>query len=310
MRGERFDDVSLVVRESGERTSEACCRLLADMFGGPVHRVSGRPFSMTLRRSLACGARLDRPWTLCVDADVLVLPGMKTLVAEARALPDRTFVAQALVVDKLLPVRRPAGNHLYRTKHIDAALSLIPDDDVLRPESDMILRMRERGFGFHQSRTVVGLHDFEQSSADLFAKAYLHGHKHRSFKDELLLIWGTLAATDPDYEVALAAWQKAEADQASPRVCRDFTDSLMQNPELTLASKPELAPLAMEQVEAMLASSAASDSRIEPWRTRLQSRIDAVVFPDPPSRAPSLARAMRHWRAYWQRARSMIGFKS
>ena len=296
MASERFDDVGVVVRESGERTAEACCGLLAELLGASVHRVSARPFSATLRKSLELGTRLGRPWTLCVDADVLVLPALAEFVAGARALPRDIFAVQALVIDKLLPIRRPAGNHLYRTEHLNRALSQIPSEDVLRPESEMILRMRDLGYGFHQSRLVVGLHDFEQGYDDLFAKAYLHGHKHRSLKDHFLPIWTTLADEDADYAVALAAWKLVEDGQDTPRVCRDYTDALMLSKGTSFEEKPMFTRFSLTDAESLVERVIAPDPRIDVQRARLQEKVDQAVFQSTPKPQRAAVRLRLRWR--------------
>lgn len=296
MAGGRFDDLGVVVRGSGERTIEACCGLLAELFGESVHRVSGRPFSATLRKSLELGTRLGRPWTLCVDADVLALPALATFIAEARALPRNTFAVQALVLDKLLPVRRPAGNHLYRTELLNLALSRIPSEDMLRPEYEMIRSMCGLGHGFYQSRLVVGLHDFEQSYADLFAKAYLHGHKHRSLEDQFLLIWQSLSDEDADYAVAFAAWKLVEDGQGMPRVCRDHTDALMLSEGVQFEEKLPFARFAMTDVESLLKRAIAPDPRIDVQRAYLQEKVDQAVFHSAPRFQRSAVRLKLRWR--------------
>ena len=54
-------DVTLVVRECGERTAGACARLLSEIFHGqPVIRVAAGPFVATLREGLKCGLDLGQ----------------------------------------------------------------------------------------------------------------------------------------------------------------------------------------------------------------------------------------------------------
>ena len=96
MRTTDHSDVTLIVRECGERTVESCVTLLADIFPGQqIDRVSERPFSAALRTSLEQGLAAGRAWTLCIDADVLVLPALRSFITEAKKLPR--------------PLRRGAG---------------------------------------------------------------------------------------------------------------------------------------------------------------------------------------------------------
>jgi hypothetical protein len=272
------DDVCVIVRECGERTADASVSLAADLLGTDVHRVSGRPFAQTLRASLELGLTVGRPWTLCIDADVLVLPGLLDFLADVRSLPAETFETQALIRDKLLPSCRPAGNHAYRTALLPLALPLI-SADAQRPEMEMVHAMAARGFAFKQTRHLVGLHDFEQSRADLYGKAYLHAHKHRQFEADCLHIWGRLAEEDQDFVVALMAWRDARTDEITPIVSRDFSDRLLRERPLPVPEKPPLATVTSESVTTLQARAVAPDPRIDGARARIQSAIDAAVFP-------------------------------
>lgn len=216
-------DVTIVVRECGERTAEACVWLLQQTFPEQeIHRVSARPFSETLRLSLEKGVAEGRPWTLCIDADVLALPELTDLLLEAERVPRDVFEIQGLVVDKLMTAPRAAGNHLYRTSLIARALPLIAAGHSLRPETEMIEAMTSHGFPNRQSTIVVGLHDFEQSYRDLYAKAFLHGHKHHFLLPLVRPLWNMLARSDADYRVALAALDDARSNSDAPSVSRDF----------------------------------------------------------------------------------------
>ena len=215
------DAITVIVRESGERTADACVSLLEEAFNGAViHRVSGAPFHVTLRRALELGIAQGKTWTLCIDADVLVLPDLHRFLAEAVELSPNVFEAQGLVRDKLIPSRRPAGNHLYRTELLPLALPDIPTRGSLRPESDMIHAMVEKGYPFHQSRHVVGLHDFGQSLLDVYGKAFLHGRKHQYLSHLFAPIWHELSTSDADYRIAVAALEDALVDTGELDVAR------------------------------------------------------------------------------------------
>jgi hypothetical protein len=277
-----FDDVAIIVRECGERTADACVDLLRELAPGrQIHRVTARPFSAALRESLQLGIRLQQPWTLCIDADVLVLPALAEFMAEARHLHPDTFEVQALIYDKLLPSWRPAGNHLYRTELLPLALPLIPRDNALRPETATIQAMAVKGFGFHQSRHHIGLHDFEQSPADIYAKAYLHAHKHAHLQHIFLPLWQSQAVSDVDYATALRAASDAAEDDLAPHVCRDFTDSCLARSDVQFAAKPPLARLTLADAARLLPSDGAPAAGHDDYLA-LQQAIDAAVFPPPP----------------------------
>lgn len=268
MSGARFDDVTVIVRECGERTVEACMARLTEIFGYPPLSVSARPFHATLRQALELGLEQGRPWTLCIDADVLALPGLTHFIELARAPSRQIFEAQALIVDKLLPVRRPAGNHLYRTSLIERALPLIPIAGSLRPESDMILAMAALGFGAWQSSIVIGLHDFEQNHEDIYRKALLHGRKHDYLIPIFRPIWETLAGRDADFRLALQALDDAIAFVGTPDISRDFgalaADEAVSR--LRLPGKGLLKALSRKDVDILLAQ-----------HTRMLSGLDESI---------------------------------
>ena len=255
MNSGRFDDVSVIVRECGERTAEACIGQLVEIFHRPPTRISARPFHATLRQSLESGLDQGRSWTLCIDADVLVLPGLAAFLEQARQMPPEVFEAQGLVIDKLLPVRRPAGNHLYRTCLIERAIPLIPTTGTLRPESDMILAMASQGHTAWQSSTVVGLHDFEQAYDDIYRKALLHGRKHDYLIAIYRPIWEALGELDDDYRIARLALEHASSHHGTPEISRDFGEIAAAEAQLALglSAKGALGTFRQSDVQSILA---------------------------------------------------------
>lgn len=287
-----LDQFTFIVRHCGERTTDACAQLLAQLAPGKrIHRVSARPFREVLRQSLELGLAEGRPWTLCIDADVLILPELADFLAAADRFPADLFEAQALVLDKLLPARRPAGNHLYRSELIAQALPRIPVGDSLRPESDMILAMAALGYRAHQSSLLVGLHDFEQAYPDIYLKAFLHAHKHRFIAPLLRSLWEALGREDDDFRIALAALEDGLRNDAIPQLSRDFREQPIEEAlaALKLAPKRPLAAVAPAQVAAMLrAATAMPQGEIRSLVDEIQAKIDAAVFPSLAARGAAL----------------------
>ena len=199
--------VTVVVRAAGERTAEQCRRLLErQVSADQLVAIAERPFTQAVRRTFEIGLEHGRPWTLAIDADVLLRDGaVADLVALGEAADPATFEVQGLVLDKLFGTHRGAGNHLFRTELIPLALGLIPPEGrSRRPETFMLNRMRERGHGWRQASTVVGLHDFEQYFRDVYRKSFVHARKHRSRARFFERFWAEKArAGDTDFEVAL-----------------------------------------------------------------------------------------------------------
>ena len=122
------DAVTVVIRSVGERTENLCRELVAAQI---AHRniflVREKPFACAVQRTFQIGIDQGRPWTLAVDADTLLLPGViQRLYACAENQDANLFKAQGLVIDKFLSSPRAAGNHFYRTAHLNRALNYIP----------------------------------------------------------------------------------------------------------------------------------------------------------------------------------------
>lgn len=307
-------NLTIIVRECGERTADVCVQLLKDIFPGTsICRVSASPFHATLRQSLEIGIAEGRDWTLCIDADVLVLPELITFLDEAATLPPHVFEAQALILDKLIPSRRPAGNHLYRTELIHQALQFIPSGDSLRPESDMILAMAVKGFPSHQSFQLVGLHDFEQAHRDVYLKAFLHGHKHRCLMHLFKPIWEELARNDDDYRMALAALADSLRHDDIPPISRSFRGQEVQAviAKLNIQEKPRLYGVDSKYVQNALESYVSPLS--QETRTKageIQAWIDAALSPssvrqcEGPGPVFPLVGKLRRWYNWLDKARA------
>jgi hypothetical protein len=163
------------------------------------------PFTRALRRSFELAIELGRPWTLCVDADMLLrVDGVRTLLDCARASADNVFQVQGNLFDKLFGGPRWVSPRLYRTSLLPKALSGIPADGAApRPEAAVLDYMASLGHPSLHRDVTIGLHDFEQYDRDIYRKAFHHAHKHDHFMPRLEPLWRRLAAHDADYEVAL-----------------------------------------------------------------------------------------------------------
>lgn len=201
-------DATVIIRSVGERTEDACVELLKHVF--PQDNVTilrATPFSEAVRQSFRLAIERGLPWLVCVDADVLVdVDQLPKLILKALELEESVFQIQGLVLDKFVPIHRPAGNHVYRTSLLEKALQFIPEEGVsLRPESDMLNEMSRQGHPWVQCDVVVGIHDFEQYYADIYRTCFLHGVKHLSWLPHLEPYWNLRAPEDFDFELAAVA---------------------------------------------------------------------------------------------------------
>lgn len=210
-----FADVACVVRTVGERTTGACISLLENFFGaGAVAIVSREPFSAALRASLETGITLGKPWTLVIDADVLIhAPGLAAMLRDRHALPERTFMHHASVMDKFFRRYRRAGNRLYRTACLPVALGMISTEKCLRPERDLCQAMLENGYRNFQSYRIVGIHDYGQYYRDILRKMVLFSAKHQNILDWLRGVWAQ-DMDDMDFRAAMDGLDNADSEPA------------------------------------------------------------------------------------------------
>lgn len=199
-------DVTVIIRTVGERTLDLCCHLVAQQVSEDhIFVISETPFSQAVKRTFEIGLEHNLPWTLAIDADILLRADAITeLVRIAEQSSATTFEVQGQILDKLFGGPRPGGPHLFRTTLLSQALALIPADDSSgRPESYTIQQMAQRGNPWIQHHTILGLHDYEQYYHDLYRKAFVHAQKHRGLVlKQLEVLWQRLSQTDPDYQVA------------------------------------------------------------------------------------------------------------
>ena len=197
-------DLTVVVRSVGERTQNVCWKLIAEQVPEEnIVIINEQPFTAAIAKTFEVGLEKKKPWTLCIDADVMLREGaIVELLAMTQHLDDKVFEIQGNVLCKFYGGSRQAGNHLYRTSLLAKALQCIPSNNVLRPETATILQMNSLGFPWIRKEMIVGLHDYEQYYIDIYRKAFIFAHKHR-YISIIEPMWHRLAHSDMDYQVAL-----------------------------------------------------------------------------------------------------------
>jgi len=203
-------DVYIVVRTSGERTTDLCVELLAAQAGRErVQLIREAPLSATVRRTSEIGIDAGCKWTLAVDADVLLLPdGVRRFVDAAERLPESYFSCDCLLKDRLFGGPRDVGAHIYRTALLPRALEAgAVAKKSHRPETQIRRMMRALGHETETANAIVGLHDYEQWRRDYYRKGFVHAQKFRGHIPIFLPMWLRLAATDPDFAAVVAGAQ-------------------------------------------------------------------------------------------------------
>ena len=195
-----------VIRSVGERTTAACEHLVRQL--APPDRVvvtHEQPFGAALHKGFELGAASGLKWMVCIDADVLIhAEGMRKLLEVAETVDERIFYVQGLTIDKLIPIKRPPGNGIYRNALVQKARQFVPEEGTsLRPETTVMEGMIATGHLMYRTNIVVGLHDFEQSYEDIYRKSFLHAKKHTNVLPLMEAYWKKHRQADQDFEVAL-----------------------------------------------------------------------------------------------------------
>jgi|GEM_PF-2734839 len=201
-------DVTVVIRAVGERTLDACYHIVTQQVPpAQVETIREVPFSRAVQRTFEIGLTHNRPFTLAVDADMLLLPNaIDDIITHMKSHSKSIFVLRGPIIDKLMLFKRIGGPHLYQTDLLEKALSFAEDAKAqMRPETYVGTQMQSLG---HESAFVeqsFALHDFEQHYTDIFRKSIVHAHKHRRTLTYLESAWEQLAVHDPVYKVASLA---------------------------------------------------------------------------------------------------------
>ena len=237
-----------VVRSADERTTELCAALIRRFAPDQnVRVIHERPFSAAVRKGFELGQASGLKWTCCIDADVLLLEReMMEQLQIAETLDDHIFCVQGLVYGKFLPIKRPAGNHLYRNALVERAIPLIPPEGhALRPESVTTQAMKDQGYPTYQTNVVLGLHDYEQYYGDIYRKCFLHVNKHE--EDLMPMVeshWRKHQAEDPDYRVALLGGLMGKVHEGAVYIDKEFQEEEGQR-ALALKNIAEKPPLSL-----------------------------------------------------------------
>ena len=213
--GERvFPELAIVQRHAGERTQAVGLDLAArELPGATTVAVAAGDFPATLRACFETAVDLDRPWTLTIDGDVLLLPGAGAAVRHlADRLPDRAGHLDLLVQDRVTGEARNAGVRLYRTSTMRTALEHGDWTGTFRPETHLLASLPD--IEGRSPAVLVGLHDHEQYLRDLFRTALVMVRKKAGQQERLVRLWEE-RADGPD-DLALLAGAAAARREDVP----------------------------------------------------------------------------------------------
>jgi hypothetical protein len=229
---------TIIIRSVGERTEALCKKLIIEqgVSEDAIFIINEAPFSKAMKVGFEIGIREKRPWTFCVDADVLLRPGsVLNMIRHAEKQPKNVCEIQGFVLDKFFGGARTAGVHLYRTSLLEKVLQEIPLEGVdIRPESFALNSMKKNGYPWYAVEELVGLHDFEQSNEDIFRKCFAQAHKHLNYTELFIPFWRSKSFLDEDYKIALAGFGEGIKHFGDVRIDKraEYFLSAMQNLDL------------------------------------------------------------------------------
>ncbi len=166
-------DALVIVRTVGERTTDACMRIVREQVPARnLRTLSVRPFPKSVVQGFRTAARERPEWLFTLDADTLLVHDG---IARLRELCDRAepevFHVKGLVLCRVYGGAQPRGFHAFRGSMLDEAVAhLDAVDSTTRPETSVVRRMEAAGHPSRFYAEILGIHDYEQRHADLFLK--------------------------------------------------------------------------------------------------------------------------------------------
>lgn len=243
-------NVTPIIRSTGERTTECCKSLLAEIFPeNTIILINEVPFEKAIYEGYKRGIECGREWTLIIDADVLPYkPGVENFLKCAFNVDNTVFVTMGQIIDFAWCGIRSGGIRLYRTSMLSEAIVLIPEFGTKgRPESAVLHAMKARGKPFYMADIIIGIHDYEQSYKDIFRKGIQHENKHRPFKGCMESLWKRESVNNHDYTVALMGMKIGEIITINNYVdVQKYPENISQL--LKLAGLEEKSPLHSNEI--------------------------------------------------------------
>lgn len=212
----------VTVRSTGERTETACVRSLLDegVKRSQIHIIKEAPFKKALETCFEVGLKAQTKWLLTFDADMVLIPGILSgFFDAAEDMPEENLQIQGQVLDKFFASVRRGGPRIYRVKYLNEVCEISKSlPDTIRPETNIISNMGERGYPARYISTAISIHDFDQYYADIYRKSYAHSIKHLKKLPQILSQTTYINETDADYKVFL----------------KGIFDSLLSNVEISI----------------------------------------------------------------------------
>lgn len=250
------ENVTLIVRSIGERTTEKCISYLEKQFHTKDVKVirNVTPSSEAVREMMDIGSKENKKWMLQVDADMFFfeekLPLLFDTAEKILQKNGSLFCINLSMYDNFLGYSRALG-YLYYTKYLDKALKFAPNND-LRPNTYVLRNMSFAGYPSYRLYETVGIHDFFQSYQSIVAKGILHCKKHASIAAEMREMWERNRDTNIEFDYLCKAAEIS--DTIAPEVLAGVNgDYIKELVDKYIAEFPPQPELTNEEIDEALA---------------------------------------------------------
>lgn len=277
----RLDEVTVIVRSAHERTTSLCAAL-ARAEVDQVETIYERPFRSALIRGFELGIERALPWTLCLDADILLLCGGIVRMLEAVRAEPQALGCGGWMHDKYYGDFKVRGAHLYRTSLLQRALELarqtMPTQP--RPETWVHEQMENRGAPWLLSAGAVGLHGHGQYYRDIFRTNAVRANKSASDHERLVRRARLGALYDRDFLVMLWGLQFGAKSAGPVSLDRDHWGSAFDDLRARYGIDEKSAPSRAEAaaLRAALIALGRVPSRMLWWGGKRLARVQQRLY--------------------------------
>lgn len=181
----------VILRTSSESTANLSENLIKGQITNNdlLVKCSETPFFKTLERAYEISYENKYPWTLMIDADVLInSKSIEKIITFGQK--NNSLVIQGYVLDYLYGGPRSGGLHLYSYEAITKIYTLKPNiKSVIRPETYCKDLICPNGYRFLSVPLILGIHDFFQFDTDYYRKIHFFYIKNKDRIDSLSKFW-------------------------------------------------------------------------------------------------------------------------
>lgn len=187
-----LEDIKVVIRSIGERTGDACYRIVRAQVAADkqIVIIKDKPFAEAHYECIQTAIQSKSRWALFLDADILLRSdALQVMIDEAEKISIPFFMLNFPILDYGFN-GYTYGVHFYCTKHLADAIQF---RDIAmasqRPENQTCKEMAKIGIPSLASNTIIGLHGYEQFYSDLYRTTFVRAVKYSKHQDYMLRLY-------------------------------------------------------------------------------------------------------------------------